>query len=227
MAYPLIRNRHSCVARLILACLAALAVGCFCVERVAPAGVGGSACAKTFPLAAAGRPAAAKVATAEESGGVTYDFTAITERRFPIPKIGDAGNLVDAEPFFDDPWGNERKAWGKYVTLPTYKGARFRLSFWYKMRHTKGELGYAFIFYYNRDPETGKLRARDDVKASYSHYDVWVLQNEWSDWNRFTKEFTAPEGPDTVKIVIRIDGQGDLEYVDPSLVAVDATAKKP
>ena len=41
-------------------------------------------------------------------GGVDYDFAAITDKRFPIPKIGDAGNLVDAEEFFVDNWGKDR-----------------------------------------------------------------------------------------------------------------------
>jgi hypothetical protein len=131
-----------------------------------------------------------------DAGGVAYDFAAITESRFPIPKIGDKGNLVDAEEFFEDNWGKGREAKAKFITLPDNKGSRFRLSFKYKMRHTKGELGYAFVFYYNRDPKTGKLVERKDVKASYSYYDVWVLQNEWAQLNRFSREFTAPAGPD-------------------------------
>lgn len=160
-----------------------------------------------------------------DSGGVTYDFPAITESRFPIPKIGDKGNLVDAGAFFDEDWGKNRMAKSKFITLPDNKGSRFRLSFKYKMRHTEGELGYAFVFYYNRDPKTGKLVERKDVKASYSYYDVWVLKNEWATWNRFSREFSAPAGPDTVKIVIRLDGKGDLKFEDPGLVAVTGTVK--
>ncbi|MBR2982823.1 MAG: hypothetical protein IKC80_06290 [Kiritimatiellae bacterium] len=162
-----------------------------------------------------------------DAGGVAYDFAAITESRFPIPKIGDKGNLVDAEEFFEDNWGKGREAKAKFITLPDNKGSRFRLSFKYKMRHTKGELGYAFVFYYNRDPKTGKLVERKDVKASYSYYDVWVLQNEWAQWNRFSREFTAPAGPDTVKIVLRLDGEGDLKFEDPGLVAVKGEPVSP
>ena len=160
-------------------------------------------------------------------GGVDYDFAAITDKRFPIPKIGDEGNLVDAEEFFVDNWGKDRMAKAKFVKLPDNKGSRFKLSFKYKMRHTKGEMGYAFIFYYNRDPKTGKLVERKDVKASYSYYDVWVLQNEWAEWNRFSREFKAPAGPDTVKIVLRLDGEGDLKFEDPSLVALSGGPVKP
>ena len=42
-----------------------------------------------------------KLPSAEfDAGGVAYDFSAITESRFPIPNIGDKGKLVDAEAFF-------------------------------------------------------------------------------------------------------------------------------
>lgn len=162
-----------------------------------------------------------------DAGGVAYDFSAITERRFPIPKIGDPGNLIDREEFTDDDWGKDKHAKAKFVRLPDSAGSRFRLSFRYRMRHRKGELGYAFVFYYSRDPKTGKLVERKDVKASYSYYDVWVLKNEWADWNRFSREFTAPAGPDTVKVVLRLDGDGDLLFEDPGLAAVAAEEVKP
>lgn len=50
------------------------------------------------------------------------DFRAISKRRFHLPKIGDAGDLVDAEPFKRSDWGPERASglkmigqWGPYV----------------------------------------------------------------------------------------------------------------
>jgi hypothetical protein len=166
-------------------------------------------------------------AQAPDAGGVTYDFAAFTERLFPIPKTGAPGDLVDAEPFFDDPWGAGRKAWGKYIVLPAGTGRKFRYAFRYRMRHSKGNRGYAFVFYYNRDPQTGAFTIRKDVKGNNGSYHMWRLQDVWPEWSRFSREFQAPDGPDAVKIVIRIDGAGDLEFRDPSFMPVEAEAKFP
>lgn len=95
--------------------------------------------------------------SSSRDGGVTYDFGAISERRFHLPKIGEKGNLVDAEPFKRADWGPERASWEKMVKLPSTNETPLRLSFRYKMLHTKGDLGLALVFYFRTDPQTGKL----------------------------------------------------------------------
>jgi len=171
--------------------------------------------------------AASSVAlAAEPDGGVTYDFGAISERRFHLPKVGEAGNLVDAEPFKRADWGPERASWEKFVKLPSTNAAPYRLSFRYKMLHTKGDLGLALVFYFRTDPQTGKLVEMSD-HCDGRTYDVWGFNDEWATWTSVRKEFKSRPGADTVKICLQLMGTGKFEHADPSVVAVAAEESQP
>lgn len=103
-------------------------------------------------------------------------------------------------------------AWTRYVRLADAKGGAHRLSFRYRMTHTRpqigfGTQGYCIVHAWTLKPD-GK---------GYEHVNrpaCLPLKDTGDTWSPTVASFDLPEGADVVSINLRHDGVGELQVKD-------------
>ena len=110
------------------------------------------------------------------------------------------------------------------VKLPGSDGGTYRISFRYRASHKyqKAKRASYVLFYFKKqDKSSGKWVEAKDVATTGGTYYAYILDDTDGNWNIFTKEFSIKAGCEALESIIRIDGVGELEFKDASIVPAD------
>ena len=110
------------------------------------------------------------------------------------------------------------------VKLPNSSGGTYRISFRYRASHKyqKAKRASYVLFYFKKlDRSSGKWVEAKNVATTGGTYYAYILDDTDGNWNIFTKEFSLKAGCEALESIIRIDGVGELEFKDVSIVPAD------
>ena len=111
----------------------------------------------------------------------------------------------------------------RLIALPDETGGTYRVSFRYRMRHDVGDFGG--LLFTPRLSKAAKEAAKEAAKASKPArkapgLQVYTLPNLWSEDGLWVKDIKVSPGCDSVEVVMRIDGVGELRFSDFSVTRV-------
>ncbi|MFA7173183.1 MAG: hypothetical protein WC340_07175 [Kiritimatiellia bacterium] len=149
-----------------------------------------------------------------DRGGVTFNFKKLGDRRFE--KGVDSLNLLTD---WQEPFTSVKREWARpLLTLPEGSAGRYRISFRYKMKHSKlpsaGSGGIVMVYRQRWSDKQLKEGKKGVPQQTVGHLVYISLVNAASEWNLATADFDFDLQHAGAYLRVVLDGEGEIQMKD-------------